>query len=127
LHGRRVLTWWQGSTNRGSGRGFGVIVDQHYRRIATVHAGNGLQADLHEFLITPAGTAYVIAASPVRERGLGRPLIDSVVQEIDIRTGLVLFEWHALDHVSLADSYKYSVNQPGHVLDPYHMNSISIT
>lgn len=126
LRGRRVLTWWQGTTNRGSGRGVGIIADQRYRTIATVRAGNGLQVDLHEFLITPGGTAYVIAAAPVRERGLGRPLIDSVVQEIDIRTGLVLFEWHALDHVPLGDSYKYSVNQPGHVLDPYHTNSISL-
>jgi hypothetical protein len=126
LHGKRVLTWWQGSTNRGSGRGVGVIVNRHYRRIATVHAGNGLQADLHEFLVTPGGDAYVIAASPVALPGDRRPLIDSVVQEIDIKTGLVLFEWHALDHVSLEDSYKYSGDVPGHVIDPYHLNSISL-
>ena len=100
LHGRKVLTWWQGDTNRGSGRGVGVIYNRRYRRVATVHAGNGLEADLHEFMVTNKGDAWMIAASPVSLPGLGRPVIDSVVQEIDIKTGLVLFEWHALDHVA---------------------------
>jgi Arylsulfotransferase (ASST) len=126
LHGQRVLTWWQGYQNRGSGRGVGVIFDRHYRRIATVHAGNGLDADLHEFLVTNSGVAYLIAASPIAVPGSSRPLIDSVIQEIDIKTGLVLFEWHALDHVRLNESYKYGPGVPGHVVDPYHMNSISI-
>ena len=126
LHGRKVLTWWQGNTNRGSGRGVGVIYSRRYRRIATVHAGNGLAADLHEFMVTNKGTAWVIAASPVSLRGLSRPLIDSVVQEIDIKTGLVMFEWHSLDHVALSESYKYTANQPGHIVDPYHLNSISL-
>ena len=31
--------------------------------------------------------------------------MDSVVQEIDIKTGLVLFEWHALDHVPVTKSF----------------------
>ena len=126
LHGRKVLTWWQGDTNRGSGRGVGVIYNRRYRRVATVHAGNGLEADLHEFMVTNKGDAWMIAASPVSLPGLGRPVIDSVVQEIDIKTGLVLFEWHALDHVALSESYKYTANQPGHVVDPYHANSISL-
>jgi hypothetical protein len=126
LHGQKVLTWWQGYQNRGSGRGIGVIFDRHYRRIATVHAGNGLEADLHEFIVTNSGDAYLIAASPVTVPGSTRPVIDSVIQEIDIKTGLVLFEWHALDHVKLSESYKYGSGVPGHVVDPYHMNSISI-
>ena len=102
-----MLTWWQGYQNRGSGRGVGVIFDRHYRRIATVHAGNGLDADLHELIVTNSGEAYLIAASPVTVPGSTRPVVDSVIQEIDIKTGLVLFEWHALDHVRLSESYKY--------------------
>ena len=31
--------------------------------------------------------------------------MDPVVQEIDIKTGLVLFEWHALDHVPITESF----------------------
>src|ERR1700729_2138992 len=49
--GQPVLTWWQGFTNNGSGRGEGVIYNSNYQQIATVQAGNGLSMDLHEFLI----------------------------------------------------------------------------
>jgi hypothetical protein len=126
LGGQPVLTWWQGTMNEGSGLGHGMILDGNYRQIATVYAGNGLQMDLHEFLVEPGGQAYIIAASPVMLPGVSRPVMDSVVQEIDIPTGLVLFEWHALDHIPLSDSYEYGPSVPGHILDPFHVNSISL-
>ncbi|MGH3261785.1 MAG: arylsulfotransferase family protein, partial [Trebonia sp.] len=121
-----VLTWFQGGMNHGHGIGDGIILDQHYHQVAVVHAGNGLKMDLHEFLVTPQGQAYIIAPSTVRLRGIQRPVIDDVVQEIDIKTGLVLFEWHSLDHIKLGESYLFGPKQSGHVLDPVHLNSISI-
>jgi hypothetical protein len=126
LHGQQVLTWWEGTSNAGSGRGEGIIFNSNYREIATVHAGNGLDADLHEFLITPQGQAYLLAIAPVWQHGLSRPVIDYVVQEIDIATGLVLFDWHAMDHIPLSQSYAYGPHVTGHVIDPFHLNSISI-
>ena len=127
LNGQPVLTWWQGGVNAGSGRGEDVIFDQNYKQVAVVTAGNGLQgADLHEFLVTPQGQAYVIAVFPVRWPGTAKPLMDSVVQEIDIKTGLVMFEWHALDHVPLSESYFKTPHHPGHVWDPFHLNSVTI-
>ena len=126
LHGQPVLTWWQGSTNAGSGRGEGVILDDSYQQIATVHAGNGLRMDLHEFLLTDSGDAYLIAVSPVRLPGLSRTVENAVIQEVEIKTGLVLFQWDALDHVSLRDSYEFGAHASGHILDPYHANSISL-
>lgn len=122
--GQPVLTWWQGYTNHGSGQGEGFIFDDTYREIATVNAGNGLMMDLHEFLLTPQGTAWIIAVSPVYINGIGKPVMDAVIQEIDIPTGLVMYEWHALDHVPLTDSF-FTTKTPGFVFDPYHMNSIS--
>jgi hypothetical protein len=126
LHGQPVLTWWQGSTNAGSGRGVGVIFDRNYREIATVHAGNALDADLHEFLVTPQGQAYLIAISPVWLPGHNREVMDAKVQEIDIATGLVLFEWDALDHIPLSESSMFGDHVPGHILDPFHLNSVSV-
>jgi len=126
LNGQPVLTWWQGFTNNGSGRGEGVIYNAQYQQIATVQAGNGLQGmDLHEFLVTPQGDAYIVAVSPVHYPGMGRPLMDAVIQEIDIKTGLVLFEWHALDHIPITESF-FKKGAPGHVYDPYHLNSVSL-
>lgn len=126
LGGQPVLTWWQGNTFAGHGRGKGIIFNRDYRQIATVKAGNGLDMGLHEFLITPGGDAYINTSSPVRLPGIGKPVIDSTVQEIDIKTGLVLFEWHSLDHVPLSESFFKKPSSPGLTFDPYHLNSISI-
>jgi len=126
LYGQPVLTWWQGYTNNGTGEGEGVIFDHNYNPQAVVKAGNGLQMDLHEFLVTPQGQAYVIAVSPVSVPNIvHKPLLDAVVQEIDIQTGLVLLEWHALDHIPLSDSY-FPPSTPGYVFDPYHANSVGV-
>ena len=81
--------------------------------------------DLHEFLVTPQGDAYIVGVSPVHYATWRRPLMDAVVQEIDIKTGLVLFEWHALDHIPITQSF-FKKGAPGFVYDPYHLNSISI-
>jgi Arylsulfotransferase (ASST) len=126
LNGQPVLTWWQGYTNNGSGRGEGVIYNSSYQQVATVQAGNGLQGmDLHEFLITPQGDAYIVGVSPIHYGTMKRPLMDAVIQEIDIKTGLVLFEWHAIDHIPISASF-FKFGAPGAVFDPYHANSIAL-
>src|SRR6185312_10511425 len=67
LHGKTVLTWWQGQTiSFGYGLGEDVIVNANYKTVAVVHAGNGLAADEHEFTLTPHGSAIVLAYSPVQ-------------------------------------------------------------
>jgi hypothetical protein len=59
--GRPVLTWWQGQVITGYGEGRAMIADSSYRTIATAKAGNGLQADLHEFVISAQDTALITA------------------------------------------------------------------
>jgi hypothetical protein len=126
--GKPVLTWWQGYTAAGIGVGQDEIYDSSYREIAQVHAANGLSADLHEFLLTPGGTALIVASYPViwDTSGVGgsthKIVLDSVVQEIDIPTGLVLFQWDSLDHVPLRDSYERPAK--GALYDYFHVNSI---
>ena len=128
--GQPVLTWWQGEIIGGHGQGVDVIDNDRYQQIATVRAGNGLQADLHDFEITPQGTAWLTAYAPVHwdlsaDGGLKDGLIDDcVVEEVDIRSGLVMFEWHALGHVAIPESYKHAPRNPGTVLDYFHLNSI---
>jgi hypothetical protein len=125
LHGQPVLTWWRGNTNAGYGRGVGVIYNGAYQPVATVKAANGLSMDKHEFLITDQGNAYFAAAWPVRVSSSRKALVDSVIQEVDISTGLVLFQWDALDHVPLRQSYATG-HGAGGIFDPYHANSISL-
>ena len=129
--GKPVLTWWQGNVNaEGIGSGQDEIYDSSYRPVATVRAGNGLSSDLHEFELTPQNTALVTAYYPVHwdessVRGpKGAIVLDSVVQEIDVATGLVLFQWDSLDHVPLTDSYLPTFKNPGIPWDYFHLNSI---
>jgi hypothetical protein len=126
LFGHKVLTWWEGGTNAGSGRGFGVIMGQNYQPVTVVHAANGLDMDLHEFLITNQGDAWIIAIAPMVMPGVGRTVQNCVVQEIDIRTGLALFQWDAADHVPPSSSYRWGPKVGGRVLGPWHVNSISL-
>ena len=64
--GKPVLTWWQGDISvHGFGLGEDVIADSAYAEIAHVKAQNGLQADLHEFQLTPQGTALITAYDPI--------------------------------------------------------------
>ena len=125
LYGEPVLTWWQGNTSNGLGRGVGMILNRDYQPIAKVHAGNGLAMDLHEFLVTQSGDAFIVAASPISVRGIRKPVIDEAVQEIEIKTGLVLFEWHAMDHIPLRDSY-IDPHHAAYDYDPFHINSVAV-
>ena len=103
--GRPVLTYWQGTSRQGIGVGEMVVLDQSYRVIRRIRTPNGFRPDLHEFVITPNDTAIIITYPVVRTdlrkvKGARRGLaVDSVIQEIDLDTGLVVFEWHSLGKI----------------------------
>jgi hypothetical protein len=124
--GRPVLTWWQGGGIGAEGTDY--IADASYHVIATVHAGNGLGADAHEFVLTPQGTALITVYHevPYDLSSLGGPangtVLDSVVQEIDIATGQVVFEWHSLDHVAPSESYEPIDTS----YDYFHINAVNL-
>ena len=110
--GKPVLTWWQGKFAGGHGSsGSDVIMNSSYQTVAVLHAGNGYASDLHEFQVTPQGTALIDAYVPVRANlsRAGRPgqrdrprLRDPGARH---QTGRVLWEWHALGHVPISASY----------------------
>ena len=132
LEGAPVLTWWQGRIPpQGFGEGEGIVDNASYERIATVRAGNGYMADLHEFRITPGGSALLTVFDPVYcdLAAAGGPaagaVTDSILQEVDLKTGLVRREWHGLDHVSLRDSYSSPAGSSAQwPFDFLHLNSI---
>jgi hypothetical protein len=132
--GKPVLTWWQDPlTANGSSKSGEVIMDSSYKRLAVVRAGNGYQPDLHEFQITPRGTALITVYDGIdcdlSSVGGKRDaaVADTLLQEIDLKTGLVMYEWHALDHVPPADSYasakRSSRTTP---FDQFHINAIDV-
>jgi hypothetical protein len=129
--GKPVLAYWQGHIDLGVGFGSDQILGTNYKPVASVHAGNGYFADLHELQITPQDSAYISAYTLVRadlssvHGSADGALQDAVVQQVDIKTGLVMFEWHAYGHVALNDSYANDPRDPNRPWDFFHMNSIS--
>jgi hypothetical protein len=130
--GQPVLTWWQGTGLGGLSSGTDYVYNDHYQQIATVNAGNGLAADGHEFLITPWNTALILAYTTATANltSIGGPanqtVVDGVVQEIDIRTGRVLFQWNSADHVPYSASETPLPASPGTPWDWFHINAVHL-
>ncbi|HEV2922399.1 MAG TPA: arylsulfotransferase family protein [Solirubrobacteraceae bacterium] len=128
--GQNDLTWWQGRVfASGFGKGQDIVMDSNYQTVATVNAGNGYEADLHDFQLAPDNVAYVTVYNLVRcdlsaVGGVRNgAVVDTAVQELDIKTGLVRWEWHSLDHVAASASHA-PVPANATPWDCFHLNSI---
>ena len=128
--GQDVLTWWQGKVLAlGFGQGQDNVMDANYQTVATIQAGNGYEADLHDLQITARQVAYVTAYNLIRcdlapvggvRNGV---IVDTAVQAIDIKTGLVRWEWHSLDHVGVSETH-VPVPSTAAPWDVFHLNSV---
>ena len=126
--GKPVLVWWEGKIlASGYGQGEAVLVDRGYREIARVRAAGGRAMDLHALTLTPQGTALFTCYPETVTMDLssmGGPknnqVLGSIIQEVDIASGRLLFEWHGLQHIPVSAS-----EEP--MAEPYdylHINSI---
>jgi hypothetical protein len=130
--GKPVLTWWQDPLIAAGHQEAGeVIAGSNYQTMAVVRAGNGYQPDLHEFRITPQNTALITVYDAVdcNLSAVGGPaagaIADTLLQEIDLKTGLVMYEWHSLDHVPLQNAYDSAVHTSRREpFDYFHINSV---
>ena len=130
--GKPVLTWWQGPGFGAFSSGTDYIYNDRYQQIAEVKAGNGYSADGQEFLITPWNTALITAdkyetANLISIGGpAGQAVIDGIVQEIDISTGKVLFQWNSADHVPYSDSENPRPASAAIPSDWFHINAVHL-
>jgi hypothetical protein len=130
--GQPVLTWWQGTGFGGLSNGTDYIYNRHYQQIATVRAGNGETTDGHEFLITPQNTALITSYDTATAdlTSIGGPpdqtVVDGIVQEVDIATGKVLFQWDSADHVPYSDSEQPLPASASTPWDWFHINAVHL-
>jgi Arylsulfotransferase (ASST) len=145
--GAADLVWWQGEvTSLGFGLGEDVIMNDHYEVLAKIEAANGLRDDLHDIELTSSGAAFVTAYEPIRigtaaaggeataeataEAAAAKPkpksrvVLDGVVQEIDVETGLVMWEWDSVGHVALAQSGAHVPAKRTEPYDYFHVESV---
>ncbi len=127
--GRPVLTWWEGDVDHGYGRGEGVIADASYREIARVRAASGRTVDLHEFVLSPSGTALFLCTPAKVQADLSSlggsrdaTVLESIIQERDVASGRLIMEWRSLDHIAPEESYR-GLDSP---FDYLHANSIDV-
>jgi EmrB/QacA subfamily drug resistance transporter len=127
--GKPALAWWQGQlTSTGDTvTGEDVVVNQHYQRVATLQGKDGWVLTLHDMVIR-GDKAWVTANRNISMNlsQWGGPyngaLIDSAVQEYNLKTGKLLYTWDALKHIPLGQS-QASLTSPW---DAYHINSIDV-
>jgi arylsulfotransferase ASST len=106
--------------------GYWVVLNQAYQQIGLI----GYGVDHHELLVTNNGTvAYVDTYRPVRYDlsryggSTNATVMEAVIDEIDLNSGKVVFEWHSLAHVPVT-----STNQSlkDGTVDYFHLNSIAV-
>lgn len=122
--GERYLTFWAGENERGNY----YMLDSGFNLAYTISAvGEDVWGDPHEFQITADGTALIliyhrasVELSHTHMSDLISPyIVDAVIQEIDIETGDLRFEWRASDHFRPEDGEYLKFTHDTH-LDPKH-------
>lgn len=108
-----ILTYFKGPAAVGWGYGDIYLMDDTYQVFNTVTTGGSLpphETDFHDMTITDDDTMLLLAyvATPTDLSEIDGPedgwVENAMVQEVDMETGDVLFEWSALDHVPVTDS-----------------------
>jgi len=128
--GEPVLTFWRGRFASGWGYGEYVMLDRAYREIKLIRARSGYRADIHDMRITPEGTAlvqiYNLVDYDLRRFGGRRKgeVLDNIIQEIDLDTGRLLFEWHSLGNIAIRESYDRPERDSP--FDYFHLNSMDV-
>ncbi|KAK5162811.1 uncharacterized protein LTR77_011183 [Saxophila tyrrhenica] len=131
----QYLTFWAGDDYD---HGHCYMLDNEFNLAYNVSAvGDRLWADPHECKITSDNTALLIAynhtsadTSNTNVADLGPYIVDAIIQEVDVESGELLFQWRASDHFADDNEYlKTSYDAPfarhsKKYRDYFHMNSV---
>ncbi|KAK4862892.1 hypothetical protein LT330_003025 [Penicillium expansum] len=131
--GEDYLTYWQGDTADGYGRGSWYMLDSTYTQKYVVSPIGIYDGDLHDFQITSNDTAILMIYDPIPMdlSSIGGPelgwMYDGMFQEINLETGELLFQWRVSDFYHPSDSY-YPIGDAGQGrtsgYDHSHINSV---
>jgi hypothetical protein len=108
-------------------RGVHVVLDESYAEVATIKMQDGPPTDGHDIAFSPDGSRVLVQGLAETEIDLsqwGGPtngtILNTIIQEQNLATGEVTFEWSALDHISPGET-----QEPLDSRDLYHLNSLA--
>jgi hypothetical protein len=110
------------------GKSIALIFEKNSTRTRCAFEVAAADLGMHPVYLDPSGSQIGKKESIAdTARVLGR-IFDGIVQEVDIPTGRVLFEWHSYPEVGLKESYapppKKSAGKKAPPWDYFHINSI---
>ncbi|MBP6671967.1 MAG: aryl-sulfate sulfotransferase [Bacteroidetes bacterium] len=103
------------------------ILDSTFAAVDSFRAGNGYDADTHEFLMLSNGHV-VLHAYDIQYMDLSKIIpggnanaivVGSIMQELDLQKNVV-FQWRSWDHVDVAETY---MNKTAAAFDYIHVNA----
>lgn len=133
VDGQTVLTYWDGPSSDGHGRGDISVLDPQLRLRRTITGTGEDTIDLHETRISDRGTLLSISYTPARAdlSSVGGPrdgwIYDTRIIERDIATNEALFSWSPLEHLGFDESYSTISEDRGtqdKPFDIFHANSV---
>jgi hypothetical protein len=136
-----VLVWWEGLVNRAgiTTKGKVVVVDQHYKKVATLSPSGPWVISLHDASIDGANM-WVTGYKKVGNQNLSSyggakkgAVLDVSLREYNLTTGKLVRSWDALNPGQKPRLPLSASEQPppppkqgnaGALWDPHHLNSI---
>ncbi|KAI1269503.1 Arylsulfotransferase-domain-containing protein [Xylariaceae sp. FL1019] len=112
-----------------------LLYDSSYELAYNVssHSPNGSFFGIHECFLTSHGSATIVLTettpfdlSPVGGDRDGN-ILDNIIQEIDVQTGQLLWEWRASKFFDITETYQELAHGFKGAFDYIHMNSVEKT
>jgi hypothetical protein len=106
------------------------VIDSSLAPVDSFKAGNGYDADGHEFLLLPNGHAllhaydiqYIDLSLTIPGANRNAIVVGSILQELDL-TKNVVFQWRSWDYIPVADTY---MSTTASAFDYIHVNAYDI-
>lgn len=117
-----ALTWG------GGGYVTHEILDENFNDVESIRAGNGYNAECHDFKMLPNGHALVMSyymtqvdMSKIVPNGNPAALVTGgLIQELDAQRHVV-FQWRSWDHFPITSQW---VNSTAAVISAFHINNV---
>ncbi len=107
-------------------------LNSSYEIVDSFACGNGFETDLHELLVLPDGSSYLLGMDPrvidmsqiVPGGKSNAEVIGFLIQGLDANKNVV-FQWKSLDYIPVTDASS-SIDLTAQIIDYVHSNSICV-